>query len=304
MDTVTRQVLDGTFKDPFNVSKRPTFHKNGLCFPYISAIGVAPGLLQRGGVTPINATQGWNGTQKYVIFTSAMSGAFACVLEIPPNNTEANPLIPTHQSLCKPNNIGLPPAPTLDAMIPSDSMRVIVGCGHTPSGNCIVREQFWQLQAESYCLAAGEKKTVSQTITTGMQRTSSELKVVAESIGVSVSGGWGPVSASATASLSASSTSFQQISLTTEVSTFEQTVLENTAPVSRMFLKWQLMDVITVYSKDHFTPLGSIVSALKPVLVTGPWELPRSDRFESAKLAQSAVGEWPANQEQLSKLVR
>lgn len=183
-------------------------------------------------------------------------------------------------SLVLPNDIGPYPAATASRPIPSDSGRVVVGCGKVtvwtegevpiPQERTIVREQYWRRLGTSYSVAPGETRTLSVSRTTGMSQSSTKSDTLAESVGISASGGLGPASASISASINASSTSFQEISLHEETTTFEQFEVTNTDPETHTYISWQLTDIITVANGAHL-PIASAVSGQAPVLISGPF---------------------------------
>ena len=201
----------------------------------------------------------------FVIFTS-FSGAFVGIVQ-------ANEkIIITDALIRSPNNIGSYPLPTKSVPIPNNSPRILVGYGKTSLGNLITREQFWQRAGDSYVLAPGQTKTVSYTVTTGMQQTSSEQSTVAGSLGMNVAAGWGAISASLSASFNQQSTTFQQISTQTESTYFESLEMKNDSNETRMFLKWVLNDIITIFDQTNPSiPIASVVNIENPVLIGGPY---------------------------------
>jgi hypothetical protein len=136
----------------------------------------------------------------------------------------------------------------------------------------VTREQFWHCTGESYSLAPGESRTVSYTATHGMQESSSDSETTNASVGVSASAGWGPFSASVSASLSESSTTSQQLTVSTQTTSFVSSSYVNLGEHSELNLFWQLTDIATVYDSTGL-PLSSVVSGEAPTLVSGPWEI-------------------------------
>lgn len=197
-------------------------------------------------------------TNAFFILRTAFSGAFVCLLYTTSNgatdSSDADTILIDATNLLPPNQIGLFPGATTDTPIPPDSPRILVGVGTTLTSpaNLILREQFWQRMGDSYALAPKTKRTVSTTLVSGMQNTSSHEEAMSQSLGLSSSFGWGPVSASLSANLSANSSSFQQISISTESTQYESLELSNTTDATQYFLRWQLTDVITVY--QTYTP--------------------------------------------------
>jgi len=204
----------------------------------------------------------------------ARSGAFAALagMQARPEARYTGPrsvrIAPA--DLVPPNALGTPPRSTDVRVVPGSSPRVLVGCGKPESrdarGAAITREQYWQLSGDSYSLAPGESRTISYTETTGMESTTSRQDTLAASLGVSASAGWGPISASVSASLSASSTTFQQVTLSSETTTFVSRTVENRASDVELVLVWQLIDVVTVFDAAG-VPLASTISAVNPAIV-------------------------------------
>src|SRR5262249_13596112 len=142
------------------------------------------------------------------------------------------------------------PAPTTEIIIPNDSPSILVGYGHAKdkSGKdtYLTRSQFWKRSGDSISLAPGETVATSYTSTTGIQETSSTTETVATSLNASVSAGWGPVSASISAGLNTSNTSFQQYVSTQTDTSFESRTYAPDPNSTRMIFRWQLYDVVSV----------------------------------------------------------
>ncbi|TQM62508.1 hypothetical protein [Humibacillus xanthopallidus] len=208
---------------------------------------------------------------EFVLVLAKDSGAFVTAYPLPTTKpTQASLTVTSIDAtmLVAPNEIGSPPVPdpALGVVIPADGTRVLVGCGMAPNGNLVTREQFWQRCSTSYCLAPRETRTISTTVSNGMDVTTSEQRTVAASLGISVSGGWGPVSASLSASLSRSSTSFHQVTVSTQTTAFEEQQVSNTDPLhSAMVLVWQLMDVLTIFDASH-RPLAAVLTGQRPTI--------------------------------------
>ncbi len=215
--------------------------------------------------------------QWYWLFTSPYSGAFAAVFKTPDSGTDGGPVTITSFDLLDPDDIGGIPEPDDDVIIPSGSPRIVVGCGTLGNGNPVVREQYWQRTSDSYSIGPGEHKEVSNTVVSGLQSTTSDLTTVESSVGASAQAGWGPVSASISASLSAASTTFQQVTATSQTVSYISDTYDN--PVGnppQTYLYWQLTDSVTVYDKDSSLPLSTIVTGTQPVVIGGPYTLPTS----------------------------
>jgi hypothetical protein len=240
-----------------------------------------PGHLLPGGqqVSMIETLDGYWWT-----LTTARSGAFAALAgrqaSAEATYTGTEQVTIEAVDLVPPNALGHPPRSSAQRLVPGSSPRVLVACGMAPSeapGSAISREQYWQLSGDSYSLVPAERRTVSFTETTGMESTTSTQETVAKSLGMSISAGWGPVSASVSASLSSSSTTFQQVSLSSEATTFVSREVENRSDVVELVLVWQLVEVITIFELDGL-PLASTISSLNPAIVqSNPLHGPPTD---------------------------
>jgi Insecticidal Crystal Toxin, P42 len=288
--SVGEEVLHGKYAARPMLQEVGISLKNETEIPLVCAAAENAGVLRRiYSVEPNSTIPSLIWRYDSIILLSGFSGAFVGVLDVSELHNGDEIKIQC-DILRQPNKIGRPPEPTADMLIPGDSPRVMVGCGKTQTNpaHYMTREQYWKLQPESYCLAPHESKTVSQTVTSGMQDTTSQQETLAASLGVSASAGWGPISASVSASLSATSSSFQQITVSTETTAFEQVVLENESEKTQLYLRWQLIDTVNIFGAEsllthseatlggaparHSNLLGTIVTAVKPLIVMGPYD--------------------------------
>ncbi len=153
--------------------------------------------------------------------------------------------------LLPPNDIGPLPEASVAVPIPPDSPRILVGCAVLPNGNLLCREQYWKRGDDSYAMAPGTKRTVSTTRTSGLQKTSTEQHDVSMALCFSASAGWGPISASISGSISSTSSTMQQVFISSEVTEFESLELKNdTTDTLQVLLSWQLMDVYTIFAPE------------------------------------------------------
>lgn len=199
----------------------------------------------------------------YFMVTNALSGSL--MFAFAPK--KGGKLDVTCKDITVPGRIGAYPVPNSSIPIPPNSPLVMVACAKLPNKRFVTREQFWLRQPDSFSLAASEERTVSITVSRGLQRTSSQTDTFATAIGTTTGAGWGPVSASISANLSYSATSFQQVTVSEETTVYEAKTLKNGQPHPVMFLIWQLIDVITVYSADE-VPLATISLGEAPTLIT------------------------------------
>lgn len=215
---------------------------DGDLAPVVVAASAAPG----GTPTVVaNMTPG-----AFCNLNTVYSGAYVTSFQVPVTGGEdaPGPVVVGPAVLAAPNHIGPIPQPNTLMPIPTDSPRVLVGCSVLAHQNILCREQYWERAGDSYVMAPGTRRTVSTTTTSGIQKTSSEQYDISLALGFSASAGWGPISASISGSLSASSSTMQQVFVSNEVTQYESLELSNTTDATQMFFRWQLMDVFTIFA--------------------------------------------------------
>ena len=173
--------------------------------------------------------------------------------------------------LPSPGDIGPVPAPSTEIPIPNDSPSVLVGTGKgtdsTGNQTYMMRSQFWKRSGDSITLAPGESVTTGYSSTTGIQETSSQEETVAKSVNASLAAGWGPVSASLSASLNTSGTSFQQYVSTQTDTRYETRAYTPDQAGTRMIFRWQLYDVVTISLAADNKVLAQVTTAHHPDIV-------------------------------------
>lgn len=176
--------------------------------------------------------------------------------------------------LVSPNDIGDPPSPTAQMLIPADSPRICVGIAtHQPgqpgSWNVLLHEQYWKRDPSSFSLAPQSTRLVSTSHTSGRVDTSSNEQSVSETLGTSLSVGWGPISASISASLSKTETTSRSVSLSESDSLALQETYENKSEFNEVIIFWNLVDVYTWISTQSAVPTQLAVVELQqaPTLV-------------------------------------
>ncbi|HUA73671.1 MAG TPA: hypothetical protein VL988_02845 [Solirubrobacteraceae bacterium] len=276
MNKTYEEALEGTLKSQLGVNLGAVTFYNYL------PVDVGVIFIDYSGVLDLDnrltvpaATGGTPGSAKslevevgnYFLLQIVDTGGFAGVITIVAGKSSYDIVDAT---LLAPNDIGRFPVPAGTTLIPQDSTRRTVGTGLLPTGQVLLREQYWHLMPESYCLAPEETKIVSLTSTSGMEQTSSQLDTVAASLNVSASAGWGVVSASVSASLSKNSTTFQQVTITEQSVSSTSDQLENSGKTPVMYLKWQLTEALTFF--DSKGPVACIELGQDPVLVAGPYD--------------------------------
>ncbi|OWV74669.1 hypothetical protein ATY76_27380 [Rhizobium sp. R339] len=220
---------------------------------------------------PINKTYVLPGAFAQLTFTqddvcivqAAQTGSFMCSIVM---QTEGEAITVNYMLLTSPNDIGPVPQPTATMLVPPDSPRILVGCSTLADGKIVVREQFWDRQGDSCTLAPGEKKTITTTVTTGRQETSTHESTLAASLGMNANVGFGPFSASVSSSLSMTSRSFQQVTVSEQNTAYFADELTNPyTDQACLVLRWQLTDVITIFQPEG-APCGSVIIGESPII--------------------------------------
>ena len=234
---------------------------------YLTQVGgqASMGTIPAGYAAVIEAAAG-----DYFMLSTVATGSMAGVIAISSTTTA---VFFDPSDLLGPNDLGVPPTPDQQYVLPLDTPRALVATGVVGGQNIAMREQYWMRAPDSFSILPGEKQDISSTTTTALQRTSSSLDTIAASVGASASAGWGPVSASVSASLSRTSTRFQQVTVNTERTTYSADHIEGTGDDASYFLKWQLMDVVTVIAPGTGTVLSSMVTGQAPILIAGPYSI-------------------------------
>lgn len=259
-----------------------------VCLYWIDAFGRKIDAAASGSATPQAMSQtivpagGYTeladfATGTYVV-TCEITGAFVCSLVLTKLNTLVTATI-DQSLLMAPNSLPCP-VPDPSCPIPGDSPRVVIAAGRAGNGAVVVREQYWHLTSESFVLAPHATHTISQTRTCGRLETTSDQEQVSTSLGLSASGGWGPVSASLSASLSRDSATSQQVTISSTDTRFEEIQHKNPTDKPLTYLVWQLIDQISVIGKPAdvapaathpLAILANIATAQTPTLVAGPY---------------------------------
>lgn len=270
MHVLLREYLSGALRSPEKPTSGKVIFQNKLQVPlWLGVLG------PDGAVYPVikrkpRSSVTFGGPLNWYWVTWSSDGALAAVFG-PTDDTASDLVIPVGPAdLCAPGDIGPVPAPTTEIPIPNDSPSILVGCGtgttSAKHSTCVTRAQFWKRSGDSITLAPNESVTTSYTSTTGMQETSSDTKTVAESLSASVSAGWGPVSASISASLNTSETSVHQYVATQTDTRFESRSYAADPSGTRTIIRWQLYDVVTVSLAENEKKISQVTTAQHPDL--------------------------------------
>jgi hypothetical protein len=210
--------------------------------------------------------------KSWFIWRETVSGAFVCLTCIDSAAGKTNAPV-AFDALLRPGQIGAPPQPNADVMIPSSSPRVAVACG-VVNGGYMVRYQYWSATDNSYCLPDGDMRNVSMTVTNGMQQTSSTQETVSQSVSSSASAGWGPVSASISYALDTSSSLSSSYEINEQTVRNDSVTLTNNSGKTLCYLAWQLVDVVQMYLTvdGKLAPSANIFSSASPLMYCGPYD--------------------------------
>lgn len=276
MKTLYQEALDRTLK-----SLAPAGDSSVLTFTNGLPISILPAWVRSDGTLEVKPEVAAGGvctfTASYVgyayVFLTADSGAFVCAYRQASDKAASVTIGPS--LLCEPNDVGKRPEPTDARPIPLDSQPVLVGVGIMDRKTNVVisvsRQQFWRLTQDSITLAPGEHRLMSFEEKDGMQQTSSNEKTVTGSFGATAGAGWGPVSVKISASLSSTSTTMQQVVFNKETTKIQEVTLDNKGNKNAvMHLRWQLMDVITIFK--NIEPAASVISGISPTLVSKAYD--------------------------------
>ena len=201
--------------------------------------------------------------------------------DVPVAATVRTALSSGEPGLIDPNDIGGLPIPRGSTLIPSDSGKFVVGAGlfdlPPPKSKKVVliHEQFWRRSPSSFTMAPKSKKSVALVITTGRTETTSTCEQIKANLGIDVSGGWGPVTASMSASLEYGASTNRVVSVTeTSQVTVEDQYENDLLNRQMLFLYWNLVDAYVFVdfdmnstTKPVFTVLGLIESVQTPSLL-------------------------------------
>ena len=181
------------------------------------------------------------------MFTAKATGGFIGAVVIAAGQTSVSI---DYSQLVEPNDIGPPPAKTATMLIPPDGPRVVIEAALTETGAVLLREQYWRMASSSYSLAVGESKVIQYVTRTGVEQTSSTQQTIAAEVGASATGGWGPISASITSTLSTTSTTSRSFTVTEERTVDVVIELDNTTQSDITVFQWQLIDEVTIAKSD------------------------------------------------------
>jgi len=169
-----------------------------------------------------------------------------------------------------PNSIGMPPVPQGDVLLPPSSARIAVGFGSMEVAAAkakewgqrlyIVHEQYWRRGKDSYSLAPGQTKTVTAEQTSGVTLSTESEETLNLIVGASVSGSYGPFSASLSASLTYSAMHRSQETLSMEMSTVTESEVTNRQSYDVTVFSWELVDLYHLYNEKKHIMIESTQS--------------------------------------------
>jgi hypothetical protein len=160
----------------------------------------------------------------------------------------------TVDELTAPNHVPPPPDASDDQPVPIDTLPCLVGIGARAADTytvTLLREQFWGKAPESLSLAPNSTLQKILTQTSGRTKTSSTSEEVSKQLDLSVSAGWGPFSAYASASLSTTSQRTDTLTIQDETTSTVVQTFTNPTSSSVVIYMWQLIDRIHVIKRAN-----------------------------------------------------
>jgi hypothetical protein len=207
-------------------------------------------------------------TEPYVRVTLAASGAIVCEMaRLAQITVLVDALV-----LTSPFRIPPPPVPSNSHPIPPDSVPWLVGIGSwtvegvNPKVITFTREQFWHKSPESFSLPPNSyvQKTLSQT--SGRTKTSSTAAEMRTLLGMTVTAGWGPFSAAASASLSSTSQRTDTITIREESSSNVDQFFNNESNQPVVVCFWQMIERIRLLKGE--TCAAAVDAGVVPMIPT------------------------------------
>jgi hypothetical protein len=209
----------------------------------------------------------------YTLATGAIVAAF--VIKAPPAAGQA----PLHNILTSdivwPNSIPVPAEVPASGTVPLGTPRFLVGIGQAPGMSLdqppkavlldVLHEQCWRPSTTSFSLATGEHRTIILTQETGVSDTSTDETTLSAALGLAVSGGWGPVSASLSASFSVSQTTSHSRTITARNVSTTEVKVKNDTPHAQTVVYWELVDIYTLVEHIPF-PGQVFMNTIHPVI--------------------------------------
>jgi hypothetical protein len=229
-----------------------------------------------------------------MVLRTLSTGSLVAAFVVPAEPTKDAPipgLITVLTDDALPPNYLAAPVNVVDVdKVPPGSTRTLVGAGElevpkesNPSESrtlVILHEQLWRPATTSFPIAPYEEKRVVLVQTTGVSDTSTREDTIATTLGLGLSAGWGPISASISASFSSSSrTSHSQtISSLNQIST-ELKIRNGSSDA--LVIYWELVDIYSLIWAGGTKIQGTVETVQAPSLVRvypkgalQPWDPP------------------------------
>ena len=267
MQPLLKEYLDGTLKSTGTATKGEVRITNDLGVPLWAGFVATDGTVFPAIPVPVGGGRRTPLPLNWYWLLWSPDGSLAAVFPGTTGNFLELTIGPA--DLSSPGDIGPVPTPTEEVPIPNDSPSILVGAGKRTVVGAdvyVTRAQFWKRSGDSISLAPTEEVTTGYTSSTGLQETSSDTETVAKSVDASLSAGWGPVSASLSASLNTSSTSFQQYVSTQNDTRYETRTYKGNGTFTQLIFRWQLYDVVTVSNATNKV-LAQVTTAQQPDIV-------------------------------------
>ncbi|MFD4139423.1 hypothetical protein [Streptomyces sp. NPDC058572] len=145
-----------------------------------------------------------------------------------------------------------PPNPSKDDPYAPESRAhtFLVGQGKNPhnSDETVTREVWWNLNSDSFALAAGESRTWKRTRSDGVERASTVETEFITKLGLEAKGGWEAITTTINASFEGSYKETEQITLKQSESFEDSHALTNSSTsLDKEYHAWQVMEKYTIW---------------------------------------------------------
>lgn len=205
----------------------------------------------------------------------AADGAIVCDVPLPITTQK---LVIESTKLTGPNRVPPPVGPSASLLIPPDSVPWVVGVGLYGSDPAkpivFLREQFWRKGPESFSLPPQSSLQKILRQTSGRTATSSTTAEVTKELSLQATAGWGPFSATVSASLSTTSQRTDTLTVREESTASIEQAFSNDTDNSVLVCLWQLVERIRVVKSGKLA--AAIDNGLLP-LIPLSYTLPGTD---------------------------
>lgn len=206
-----------------------------------------------------------------ILIINTATNSLASVYMVTSENISTRKIILGDRLFCAQGNLSQPPSKLAHGIVlPSTTPKIYLSTSVkkiTPKdgdGKTLTLRhcQYWRKNSSSYAVPKGVIKRTIVEHSAGVTKSSSTQETLAISLGLDVSAGWGPISASISASLSYSSTTANGLILQDEVITTAEDIVRNISDVDGVVVYWELVDSVTIEENSNI--LASFDNAQSP----------------------------------------